>query len=84
MRPSSGGSTLVVFTAGVGENNPQVRAAALADLPVLGIELDAARNTAAARDARTISTDGSAVTVLVVPTNEELAIAQQAAALATG
>ena len=72
---------LVVFTAGVGENNARLRAAVLADLPVLGIELDAARNESPSREARVISTDASAVTVMVVPTNEELAIARQALAL---
>lgn len=72
---------LIVFTAGVGENSAAVRAAALADLDVLGVEIDPARNEARSRDARIISTDASRVTVMVVPTNEELAIARQAAAL---
>ena len=75
---------LVVFTAGVGENNARLRAAVLADLPVLGIEVDAQRNEAASREARVISADDSAVTVMVVPTNEELAIARQAQALVQG
>ena len=68
---------LVVFTAGVGENNARLREVTLADLPVLGIEVDPERNAAPARDARVISTDASPVTVMVVPTNEELAIARQ-------
>lgn len=69
----------VVFTAGVGENSAPVRARALAGLEVLGIELDAVANTATARSARDIATVGSRVRVLVVPTNEELEIARQAA-----
>ena len=69
---------LVVFTAGVGENTPSVRAAALANLPMFGVEIDPGRNEARSREPRVISTDASAVTVLVVPTNEELAIARQA------
>ena len=68
---------LVVFTAGVGENNARLRAAVLADLPVLGITVDPDRNEAPSREARVISADDSAVTVMVVPTNEELAIARQ-------
>lgn len=76
-----GSVDVISFTAGVGENNPAVRAAALAGLDGLGIELDPGRNQAASRDARVISADTSRTTVLVVPTNEELAIARQALAL---
>ena len=76
-----GGLDAVVFTAGVGENAPALRARALAGLEHLGLALDAARNEAPSREARVISPEGSRVTVLVVPTNEELAIAQAAAAL---
>lgn len=76
-----GGADAIVFTAGVGENSAPVRAAALAGLEGLGIRLDAARNEARSSDARIISSDGSPIAVLVVPTNEELEIARQAAAL---
>lgn len=75
-----GGLDAVVFTAGVGENDADVRARVAAGLGVLGVRLDDARNTARSRDARTISADDSAVAVLVVPTNEELEIAVQALA----
>ncbi|MDN5761170.1 MAG: acetate kinase [Microlunatus sp.] len=68
----------VVFTAGVGENSPMVRAAALAELTEFGIRLDPDRNAPRSKDPRIISTDDSGVTVLVVPTNEELSIARQA------
>lgn len=67
----------IVFTAGVGENAAAVRERALAGLEGLGIEVDAARNAERARGARRISPDGARVDVLVVPTNEELEIAQQ-------
>lgn len=67
----------VTFTAGVGENNPALRDAVLADLAVLGIEIDRGRNEAPSREPRMISTDESAVRVLVIPTNEELEIARQ-------
>lgn len=72
-----GGVDVISFTAGVGENSPTVRAEALATLGFLGVEVDAERNAARRRDVRAISTDASAVTVLVVPTNEELEIARQ-------
>ncbi|MFB8009129.1 acetate kinase [Nocardia sp. NPDC056000] len=71
----------ITFTAGVGENAAAVRAAALADLERFGIEVDPARNTAKDRSARYISPAGAEVAVLVVPTNEELAIARAAARL---
>lgn len=73
-----GGVDAITFTAGVGENSPQVRADALADLSRFGIEVDPAANTAKSRAARHISPPGAEVAVLVVPTNEELAIARAA------
>jgi acetate kinase len=74
----------VTFTAGVGENSPMVRAAALAGLGRLGIEVDAQRNAARRRDERLISPDGGEVAVCVVPTDEELEIADQARAVVAG
>jgi acetate kinase len=68
---------VIAFTAGVGENAPLVRTEALAGLDRLGIRLDAERNAARGSGIRVISADDSAVTVLVVPTNEELEIAMQ-------
>jgi acetate kinase len=52
-----------------------------AGLGVLGVEVDEARNTAGSRATRTISADGSRVAVLVVPTKEELEIAEQTVAV---
>jgi acetate kinase len=72
----------VVLTAGVGERDPDVRADSLGGLGLLGIEIDPERNTAEASGARAVSSDASSVPVLVVPTNEELSIARQVAALA--
>jgi len=72
-----GGADAVVFTAGVGENSAPVREATVAGFEWLGIELDAGRNAERAREARRISTESSRTAVLVVPTNEELEIAQQ-------
>jgi acetate kinase len=74
-----GRTDVITFTAGVGENDAQVRRDALSGLSALGIELDENRNAAPERSARRISTDTSPTTVLVVPTNEELAIARACA-----
>lgn len=76
-----GGVDVISFTAGVGENAVRVRAEALATLGFLGIEIDEQRNAARVPGIRRISTDASSVTVLVVPTNEELEIARQAVSL---
>ena len=67
---------VIAFTAGVGENDAAVRRDALSGLAALGVELDEHLNASPARAARRISADNSPTTVLVVPTNEELAIAQ--------
>ena len=72
---------VLTFTAGVGENNPALRAAVIEGMDGLGLAVEPERNEAASRDARVISPDGTAVTVAVIPTNEELAIAREAAAL---
>ncbi|MFY9920941.1 MAG: acetate kinase [Mycobacterium sp.] len=71
-----GETDVITFTAGVGENDAAVRRDALAGLTALGIELDESRNTASDRAARRISADTSPTAVLVVPTDEELAIAR--------
>lgn len=74
-----GGVDVISFTAGVGENAARVRSEALATLGFAGVEVDQARNAERGRGIRRISTDASTVTVLVVPTNEELQIARQTA-----
>ena len=76
-----GGVDVITFTAGVGENAPAVRAQILSGLERLGISVDAERNAVRSPEPRIISPDGSPVTVMVVPTNDELAIARAAAAL---
>lgn len=72
---------VITFTAGVGENDADIRDRACARLGVLGVTLDARGNRAETHEARLISADDSRVAVAVIPTNEELAIARQAAAL---
>jgi acetate kinase len=72
-----GGVDALTFTAGVGENAAPVRAAVIGRLESMGFWLDAEANAVRSRDARVISREGSPVTVLVVPTNEELAMARE-------
>ncbi|MGW5241902.1 acetate/propionate family kinase [Monashia sp. NPDC004114] len=74
-----GGIDVLAFTAGIGQNSPPLRAAVTDGLEGLGIRVDGARNEERTSAARVISPDGSPVTVAVVPTNEELAIARQTA-----
>jgi acetate kinase len=71
-----GRTDVVSFTAGVGENAAAVRRDALSGLAALGIEIDEQRNAQSTREARQISTDSSPIAVLVIPTDEELAIAR--------
>jgi acetate kinase len=71
-----GGADVITFTAGVGENDAAVRRDALSGMSSLGIELDEHLNASPAKAARRVSADKSPTTVLVIPTNEELAIAR--------
>lgn len=71
---------VITFTAGIGENDDVVRAGALAGLEKLGIVIDPERNAGRKKRPTVISPDGAPVTVLVIPTNEELEIARQAVA----
>jgi acetate kinase len=71
-----GHTDVVSFTAGIGEHVASVRRDALSRLAALGIEIDEQRNAQSSKAARRISTDASPITVLVIPTNEELAIAR--------
>ncbi|MDJ1138405.1 acetate kinase [Streptomyces iconiensis] len=73
----------VVFTAGVGENAAPVREAAVAGLDQLGLAVDAELNTAPGDAARLISPASARVKVGIVPTDEELEIAEQTYALVT-
>lgn len=66
----------VIFTAGIGENDADMRRRACGGLERLGIRLDDARNDAADGEARRISSDDSPVQLWVIPTDEELEIAR--------
>ncbi|MBW8711408.1 MAG: acetate kinase, partial [Mycobacterium sp.] len=71
-----GTADVIAFTAGVGENDAAVRRDALSGMSALGIELDEHLNASPAKAARRISAENSPTAVLVIPTNEELAIAR--------
>ena len=75
-----GGLDCLVFTAGVGENSASMRARICEGLEFLGVKLDPEKNNTRGKEA-IISADDSKVTVWVIPTNEELMIAQDTADL---
>lgn len=74
-----GGVDAVVFTAGIGENTADIRLGACEGLSYMGCQIDPYRNAAVRGKEAFVSTDESRVKVLVVPTNEELAIARETA-----
>jgi acetate kinase len=71
-----GGVDIIVFAGGVGENGPETRKDVCEDLEFLGIEIDPAKNNGLRSKEAVISKDGAKVKVMVVPTNEELVIAE--------
>lgn len=77
-----GGVDCIAFAGGIGENGAQIRAAVLAGLEGLGIELDPDKNAATRTEGR-ISSPTSRTEVWVVPTNEEIIVARQSQALLT-
>lgn len=70
----------LIFTAGVGENSPQIREMSVTNLEHLGIELHKKRNISGT-DTRDIASKDSSVKIFIIPTNEELEIANQACRL---
>lgn len=76
-----GGLDALVFTAGVGENSPDVRADICRDMSHLGIALDSSVNARVCGEGGIISAADSRVRVLIVPTDEERVIAEETAAL---
>lgn len=75
-----GGVDAIVFTAGVGENDAATRMAVASDLEFMGVKMDAAANNVRGKET-VISTADSKVKVLLIPTDEELMIAKDTAAL---
>ena len=74
------GVDAIAFTAGIGENNIKMRKDVCSSLTYLGVKLDEEKNNVRGEE-RIISADDSKVQVLLVPTNEELAIARETLAL---
>ena len=78
-----GGVDAVIFTAGVGENGPETRESACAGLEFMGIKIDPEKDKVRGKE-MDVSTDHAKVRVLVIPTNEELMIAMDTAAIVKG
>lgn len=75
-----GGADAVVFTGGIGENGQSIRRGVCAGMQWAGIELDENRNTSATGETQ-ISTDDGTIEIWTIPTNEELIVARQTAAI---
>lgn len=79
-----GGVDLIIFTGGVGENDIETRQIILQDLAFLGVDFDPSKNAGIRGKEAVLTKDGSRVTAMVVPTNEELVIAQDTYDIVTG
>jgi acetate kinase len=81
-----GRADAIVFTAGVGENDPEIRRRVISGLELIGVAIDQERNAATRGPSAPVdlSFRGAPIRVLVVPTNEELEIARQTAQAVTG
>lgn len=77
---SMGGVDAVVFTAGIGENSSELREQIVESLGFMGIKIDPAKNKVRGED-RDLSADGATVRTLLIPTDEELVIATDTAAI---
>lgn len=71
------GLDAIVFTAGIGENSSYIRKLVCTDMDYFGLELDDAKNEIRSKEIREINTSGSKTKILVIPTNEEIEIANQ-------
>ena len=72
-----GGLDTIVFTAGIGENNPWLRTAICAGLENFGVTIDEEKNAACMANEAVISSDNSQVKIIVIPANEELVLARE-------
>jgi acetate kinase len=75
------GVDAIIFTAGIGENSSYIRKLVCANMEYFGLQLDEAKNEVRSKEIRTISTPNSKTKILVIPTNEEMEIANQVYAL---
>lgn len=71
------GVDAIIFTAGIGENSSYIRKSVCNEMEFLGIELDQVKNEIRSSEIREINTSNSKAKILVIPTNEELEIANQ-------
>ncbi|MEI6900655.1 MAG: acetate kinase, partial [Bacteroidota bacterium] len=71
-----GGVDLIIFTGGIGENDPETREECCADMEFMGVEFDKARNNGVRSKETLLSKDSSRVKIMTIPTNEELMIAE--------
>ena len=78
-----GGLDIIVFTAGVGENNSSLRKRMVAGLEFMGVGIDDQKNAVRGEEID-VSSDGARVRTMVIPTNEELAIARETQRLVSG
>lgn len=79
-----GGCDILIFSGGIGENNPHLRAEICEGMDYLGLEIDNKVNDGIRGDLEVISSENSRSKILVVPTNEELVIAQDTLAIVAG
>ena len=75
-----GGVDALVFTAGIGENSIDLRRQICEGLEYMGVQMDAEKNNTRGKEVD-VSVDGSKVRIFIIPTNEELMIAMDTAAL---
>jgi acetate kinase len=71
------GLDAIIFTAGIGENSSYIRKLVCTDMDFFGIELDEAKNEIRSKEIREINLPQSKTKILVIPTNEEIEIANQ-------
>ncbi|MDO8317329.1 MAG: acetate kinase [Flavobacterium sp.] len=77
------GLDAIIFTAGIGENSSYIRKLVCTDMDYFGIELDVSKNEIRSKEIREINTLESKTKILVIPTNEEIEIANQVFELLT-
>ena len=77
------GLDAIIFTAGIGENSSYIRKLVCTDMDYFGIELDDSKNEIRSKEIREINTPDSKTKILVIPTNEEIEIANQVFELLT-
>jgi acetate kinase len=71
------GVDAIIFTAGIGENSSYIRKLVCTDMEYFGLELDEVKNDVRSKEIREISTANSKTKIMVIPTNEEMEIANQ-------